>query len=73
MIDMSAAFDTVSRSQLLQQLETFLEPYELRMMHLLITDIQLQVRIGDTIGKPIFTNIGVAQEIAFQPFCLFSI
>ena len=61
MIDMSAAFDTVSRSKLMKQLETILEPHEIRMMHLLITDVKLMVRIGKTLGVPIDTNIGVAQ------------
>ena len=61
MIDMSAAFDTVSRCKLMKQLEAFIEPHEMRMMHLLITDVKLMVRIGKTLGVPIDTNIGVAQ------------
>ena len=31
------------------------------MMHLLITDVKLMVRIGKMLGVPIDTNIGVAQ------------
>ena len=61
MMDMSAAFDTVSRCKLMKQLEAFIEPHEMRMMHLLITDVKLMVRIGKTLGVPIDTNIGVAQ------------
>ena len=61
MIDMSAAFDTVSRSKLMKQLEAFLQPHEMRMLHLLITDVKLMVRIGKTLGVAIDTNIGVAQ------------
>ena len=61
MIDMSAAFDTVSRCKLMKQLEAFIEPHEMQMMHLLITDVKLMVRIGKTLGVPIDTNIGVAQ------------
>ena len=49
MIDMSAAFDTVSRNILLNQLEVILEPHEMRMLHLLINEVKLNVRIGHTI------------------------
>ena len=61
MIDMPAAFDTVSRKMILKQLEPLLEPHEMEMMHLLITDVKLMVQIGKIIGDPIETNIGVAQ------------
>ena len=46
MINMSAAFDTVSRSQLISQLSNLLKPNEMRMMHLLITDVKLYVPVG---------------------------
>ena len=49
MIDMSAAFDIVSRNILLNQLEYILEPHEMRMLHLLINEVKLNVRIGHTI------------------------
>ena len=61
MIDMSAAFDTISRSQLISQLSNRLKPNEMRMVHLLITDVKLYVRVGKTTGKEIMSNIGVAQ------------
>ena len=61
MIDMSGAFDTVCRNKLLQQLEEYLEPHEMRMIHLLIADVNLMVRIGKEIGEGIKTNIGVIQ------------
>ena len=47
MIDMSASFDTVSRSTLMKQLEALLEPHEMRMMHLLITDVKQAFRKED--------------------------
>ena len=41
---------TVSRNILLNQLEYILEPLEMRMLHLLINEVKLNVRIGHTIG-----------------------
>ena len=56
MIDMTAAFDTVSRNKLLQQLEEYLEPHEMRMIHLLIADVNLMVKIGKVLQDGIQTN-----------------
>ena len=61
MIDMSQAFDTVNRSELMRQLEVFLEPNEMRMMYLLVKDVKLKVRIGKLTGDRISTTIGVCQ------------
>ena len=61
LIDMSKAFDTVERGKLLQQLENILDPPEMRMLYLLIADVELFVRMGKEMGESILTNIGVAQ------------
>ena len=61
MIDMSKAFDTVSRSRLMEQLGEILEENEMRMMYLLINGVKLKVRIGNQLGEWIKTNIGVCQ------------
>ena len=47
MIDMSAAFDTVSCSTLMKQLEALLEPHEMRMMHLLVPRWRNVLRIWE--------------------------
>ncbi len=44
LLEMSKAFDTVSRSKFLIDLDTILEPDELHMMSLLIKDVNLRVR-----------------------------
>ena len=49
MIDMSKAFDTVKRGQLLNDLKEILEDDELHMIQILIQDVKLRVRCG----KPI--------------------
>ena len=58
MLDMSKAFDTVSRSKLL---DSILTPGELHMMYLLINDGILNVNIGDKTRRDILTAIGMCQ------------
>ena len=60
-IDMSKAFDTVNRKTLLEKLETILDESEMRMMYLLIINVELNVRVGRSLGEEIVTNIGIAQ------------
>ena len=61
MLDMSKAFDTVSRSKLMSILESILADCELHMMHILINDIILNVRLGDKTGSNINTSVGICQ------------
>ena len=61
MLDMSKAFDTVNRPKLITILRTILTPTELYMMHLLIDDVILNVKVGDTFGEDILTMIGICQ------------
>lgn len=61
LLDMSKAFDTVSRAKLLDYLKEILTPCELHMMYILIHDVKLNVRLGKTTGDEMPTNIGITQ------------
>ncbi len=61
MLDMSKAFDTVDRNELLNDLKTILKPDELHMMSILINDVILKVKLGEHTGEAIKTEIGIAQ------------
>ena len=61
LLDMSKAFDTVSREKLLTMLSDFLTNSELHIMKMLIMDVILNVKVGDTIGIDILTGVGIAQ------------
>ena len=61
MLCMSKAFDTVSRSKLMSILESILSDCELHMMHVLINDVILNVRLGDKTGSNINTSVGICQ------------
>ena len=61
LLDMSKAFDTVSRNELMNILKGILTDSELHLMHILINDITLNVRIGKAVGEDIHTNVGICQ------------
>ena len=61
MLDMSKAFDTVLRKELLEGLEEILLPEELHLLHILINNVKLRVRVGDEYGEDISTQIGIMQ------------
>ena len=61
-LDTSKAFDTVNRSKQMEILKNILTPSELHMMYLLITDVILNVKIGDKVGADILTAIGIYQD-----------
>lgn len=67
LLDMSKAFDRVNREDLLDQLEKILEEDELNILKILITDVRLQVRIGNELGEKIVTDIGVPQGDCLSP------
>ena len=46
LMDMSKAFDTVKRNNLMELLETILDPDETHMTKILLKDVKLSVRIG---------------------------
>ena len=61
LLDMPKAFDTVNRGKLLSMLADFLTNSELHIMKVLIMDITLNVKVGNTVGNDIKTEIGIAQ------------
>ena len=66
---MSKAFDTVSREELLTMLSDFLTNSELHIMKMLIMDVILNVKVGDTIGIDILTGVGIPNVIVYQLYC----
>ena len=58
---MSKAFDTVCRNKLLKDLQEVLEPDEMHMMAILISDVVLTVEVGKELGEQFKTEVGIAQ------------
>ena len=67
LMDMSKAFDTVGRAELLQKLSKILDKDELHMIRILITDVKLQVQYDNHTGRQFTTNVGVPQGDSFSP------
>ena len=67
MMDMSKAFDTVKRDILLSDLEMIVDDDELHILKLLIDDVRLVVKCGNTLGTEFSTNIGVPQGDCLSP------
>ena len=67
LLDMSKAFDNVDRYLLLEDLKSILEPDELHILKVLIYNVKLCVRNGDTVGEEFFTDIGVPQGDCLSP------
>lgn len=67
MMDMSKAFDTVRRSQIIEDLKQVLEPDELHLIKILIKDVQLSVKINGQTGTAFRTNIGTPQGDGLSP------
>ena len=60
-IDMSAAFDTILRHKLINELETILNEDEMRMSQLLLSNTTISIKTGNLISEPCKTNIGSPQ------------
>ena len=58
---MSKAFDTICRNKLLTDLQEVLEPDEMHMMAILISDVVLTVKVGKELGEQFKTEVGRAQ------------
>ena len=67
MLDMSRAFDTIDRGTLLTDLSEILEPDELHLVSLLLTDVKLQVKYKNTTGETFTPDIGSPQGDCASP------
>ncbi len=59
-LDMSKAFDTICGSKLLTDIQYVVEPDEMHMMTVLISDVVLTVKVGNELGEQIKTEVGIA-------------
>ena len=67
-IDMSAAFDTIDRKQLLQLLTNLVTEDEKRIIQLLLSNTTLNVKIsGANTEEPFLTNKGTPQGDSLSP------
>ena len=67
MLDMSRAFDTIDRGTLLHELSSIIEPDELHLVSLLLTDVQLQVNLNNVKGNIFKPDIGSPQGDCASP------
>ena len=71
-IDMSAAFDTIHRHQLINILDSCTNEDVVRMVRVLLSDTSLEVKITNTDTEPFTSNIGSPQGDGvighFSPF-----
>ena len=67
MMDMSKAFDTVSRPTLINDLKQILMSDELHLIKLLIQNVQLSVKIKGRTGPFFMTNVGTPQGDGLSP------
>ena len=58
MLDMSKAFNTIQRGTLFEDLKGTLENDELHLIHLLLDDVQISVRLENETGKLFKSLIG---------------
>jgi len=66
-IDMSKAFDTVSRLRLLDIMQTFLDEDAVRLTRVLLSNTSLSVRLGKDLSSKFNTTIGTPQGDALSP------
>ena len=66
---MSSAFDTIWRDKLIDITEKFLEENKMRIIRVLLTDNNLEIKIQGADTKPFKSNIGSPQgDTASGPF-----
>ena len=61
LFDMSKAFDTIRRPQLIKDLSKILDDDELHMFYILLYKMNYTVQVGNARGEPFETNIGAPQ------------
>ncbi|XP_029654042.1 uncharacterized protein LOC115227307 [Octopus sinensis] len=64
---MSKAFDSINRSKLLIVLKNIIDEDSLRMIHMLLSETQLLVRIGPKESRLFPTNVGTPQGDTLSP------
>ena len=70
--DMSSAFDNISRSQLINNCETFLDQGDVTLIKYLLTDTKMIIKTENRFGNCFSTSIGSPQRDSLSPI-LFSI
>ena len=66
-LDMSRAFDTISRQKLLQVMSTIVHCDELRMIQMLMLNTTLEVKVGNHLAPSFKTTIGSPQGDSLSP------
>ena len=61
LLDMSKAFDTIQRGTLFEDLKEILNNDELHLIHLLLDNVQISVKLENQIGEPFESKIGSPQ------------
>ena len=66
---MSSAFDTIWRSKLIEITKVFLDKDEMRILRVLLSDTNLEIKVQGADTKPFQSNIGSSQGDAVSgPF-----
>ena len=66
-LDMSKAFDTISREKLLQVMAKIVHPDELHLIHLLLYGTTLTVRLGSHTTSSFSSTVGTPQADGLSP------
>ena len=66
-MDMSKAFDTISRNTLMDDIRRIVEPDDLHLIKILVEQVELSVKCGQTTGTPFTTDTGVPQGDCLSP------
>ena len=65
---MSAAFDTINRSQILDILKTIIKEDELRIIRFLLSNTEINTKInGSSKAMPFMSNVGTPQGDSLSP------
>ena len=66
-IDMSKAFDTISRVRLIDILSTVIDHDELHIIQCLLTDTTIKVKLNNILSQPLVTHNGTPQGDSLSP------
>ena len=70
MLDMSKAFDTIQRGTLFEDLKEILDKDELHLIHPLLDNVQIAVKLEKEIGQLFKSLIGSPKETPLVHFSL---